>query len=113
VATAAQILAAVLAAAFTWHAFRSGNPQRLAILCCAVLLASPHLSNYDLILLALAALLWGAALPQTARPLALMLPLLCYVAPIFNPPRVMAVGLITPLLLLGLMLMLQRRPIQS
>jgi hypothetical protein len=113
VATAAQILAAVLAAGFSWQAFRSRNPQRLAILCCAVLLASPHLSNYDLILLALAALLWGAALPQTARPLALMLPLLCYIAPIFNPPRVMALGLITPLLLLGLMLMLQRRPMQS
>ncbi len=107
-ATAAQILAAAVAVGFTWHAFRSENPQRLAILCCAVLLASPHLSNYDLILLALAALLQVAAMREDARPLALMLPLACYIAPIFNPPRVMALGLITPLLLLGLMLMLQR-----
>jgi hypothetical protein len=106
-AMAAQTLAAVLPVGFTWRAFRSGNPQRLAILCCAVLLASPHLSNYDLILLALAALLQVAALREDARPLALMLPLLCYLAPIFNPPRVMALGLITPLLLLGLMLTLQ------
>ncbi len=104
-ATAAQILAAVLALGFTRQAFRSGNPQRLAILCCAVLLASPHLSNYDLILLALAALLQVQAMREDARPLALMLPLACYIAPIFNPPRVMALGLITPLLLLGLMLM--------
>ena len=112
-ATAAQILAAVLALGFTWQAFRSGSPQRLAILCCAVLLASPHLSNYDLILLALAGMLQVQAMREDARPLALMLPLLCYVAPIFNPPRVMALGLITPLLLLGLMLMLQRQPRHS
>jgi len=112
-ATAAQIGAAAVAVIFTWQAFRSGNPQRLAILCCAVLLASPHLSNYDLILLALAALLQVAAVRKNARPLVLMLPLLCYLAPIFNPPRVMALGLITPLLLLGLMLMLQRQAAQS
>jgi alpha-1,2-mannosyltransferase len=112
-ATAAQIVAAAVAVIFTWQAFRSGNPQRLAILCCAVLLASPHLSNYDLILLALAAMLQVAAMPRDARPLALMLPLLCYLAPVFNPPRVMALGLITPLLLLGLMLMLQRQAAQS
>jgi len=112
-ATAAQIVAAAVAVIFTWQAFRSGNPQRLAILCCAVLLASPHLSNYDLILLALATLLQVAAMRENARPLVLMLPLLCYLAPIFNPPRVMALGLITPLLLLGLMLMLQRQAAQS
>ena len=41
-----------------------------------------------------------------------MLPLACYLAPIFNPPRVMALGLITPLLLLGLMLMHQRQATQ-
>jgi hypothetical protein len=112
-ATAAQILAAAMAVGFTWHAFRSGNPQRVAILCCAMLLASPHLSNYDLILLALAALLQVAAMREDARPLALMLPLACYIAPLFNPPRVMALGLITPLLLLGLMLTLQRPARQS
>lgn len=112
-ATAAQILAAAMAVVVTWQAFRSGNPQRLAILCCAVLLASPHLSNYDLILLALAALLQVAVMPRDTRPLALMLPLACYIAPVFNPPRVMALGLITPLLLLGLMLMLQRQATQS
>jgi hypothetical protein len=112
-AMAAQILAAAVAIVFTWRAFRSENPQRLAILCCAVLLASPHLSNYDLILLALAALLRVQAMREEARPLTLMLPLLCYIAPIFNPPRVMALGLITPLLLLGLMLVLQRQATRS
>ena len=111
-ATAAQILAAAVALGFTWQAFRFGNPQRVAILCCAVLLASPHLSNYDLILLALAGMLQVQAMREDARPLALMMPLLCYLAPIFNPPRVMALGLITPLLLLGLMLMLQRSALQ-
>ena len=40
-ATAAQILAAAVAVGFTWQAFRSGNPQRVAILCCAVLAGEP------------------------------------------------------------------------
>ena len=62
---------------------------------------------------ALAALLQVARMPREARPLALMLPLACFIAPIFNPPRVMALGLITPLLLLGLMLVLQRQAVQS
>jgi hypothetical protein len=112
-AMAAQVLAALVAIAFTWHAFWSKNPQRLAVLCCAVLLASPHLSNYDLILLALAAMMQVAVMRPDVRPLALLLPLACYIAPIFNPPRVMALGLITPLLLLGLMVTLQRQPTQS
>ncbi len=112
-ATAAQGLAVLGAIAITWRAFRAAHPQRLAILCCAMLLASPHVSNYDLILLALAVLLAARLLPESSRPLALILPLAAWLAPLYDPPRAMPLGLITPLLLLGLMLMLQRPARQS
>jgi len=78
-----------------------------------MLLASPHVSNYDLILLAIAALLAVRNLPENTRPLLLMLPLACFIAPLFNPPRAMPLGLITPLLLLGLMAMLRHQPARS
>ncbi|MEY4707315.1 MAG: hypothetical protein RJB58_1038 [Pseudomonadota bacterium] len=102
-ALAAQGAAVLAAAAFVWRAFRAAHPMRLAILCCAVLLASPHVSNYDLVLLAIAAILYVRSLPESYRPLALMLPLAAYAAPIYNPPRAMALGLVTPLVILGLM----------
>ncbi|HEX4637640.1 MAG TPA: glycosyltransferase family 87 protein [Rhizomicrobium sp.] len=85
------------------------QPQRLAILLCATLLASPHVSNYDLLLLALAALLLVRTLPESSRPLALILPLLAWIAPLYNPPRLTPVGQITPLVLMGLIWLLFRR----
>jgi hypothetical protein len=112
-ATTAQVLAAVVAVVFTWQAFRARNPQRLAVLCCAALLANPHVSNYDLILAAIASFLALQAVSESSSPRVLMLPLLAWLAPLYNPPRATPLGLITPLLLLGLMLMLQRRPRQS
>jgi alpha-1,2-mannosyltransferase len=108
-ALAAQGAGVLVACAFVWRAFRTGHPLRLAILCCAVLLASPHVSNYDLVLLAVAALLLVRDLPESSRPLALMLPLAAYCAPIYNPPRAMALGLMTPLVILGLMALLWGR----
>lgn len=105
-ANAAQGVAVLVSAAFVWSAFRSGHPQRVAILCCATLLASPHLSNYDLILLALAALKLVRDLPEGSRPLILILPLLAWAAPLYNPPRAVPLGLATPLVLLGLLLAL-------
>jgi hypothetical protein len=101
-AAAAQALAGLIAVAVVWIAYRRRHPQRLAILLCATLLASPHVSNYDLILLALAAVLYLATLAETSRPLALVLPLLAWIAPLYNPPRLTPAGLITPLVLLGL-----------
>ena len=105
-ANAAQAGAALAAAIAVWRAFRIAHPPRLAVLACAVLLASPHVSNYDLLLLAVAGLVYVRGLPESSRPLALMLPLAAWAAPIFNPPRVMPLGLVTPLLILGLILAL-------
>ncbi|MEO8302068.1 MAG: glycosyltransferase family 87 protein [Rhizomicrobium sp.] len=101
-ATAAQALAVLIAVLAVWRAFRAQHSQRLAILLCAVLLASPHVSNYDLLLLAVAALIYLRTLPESSRPLVLVLPLAAWSAPIFNPPRANPLGLLTPLLLLGL-----------
>ena len=101
-AAAAQALAGLIAVAVVWIAYRRRHAQRLGILLCATLLASPHVSNYDLILLALAAVLYLATLAETSRPLALVLPLLAWIAPLYNPPRLTPAGLITPLVLLGL-----------
>jgi hypothetical protein len=102
-ALAAQAVAGLVALAAVWRAFAVGHRARLAVLLCAVLLASPHVSNYDLILLAVAALAYVRGLPQSSRPLALMLPLAAFAAPLFNPPRAVALGLVTPLLILALM----------
>jgi alpha-1,2-mannosyltransferase len=105
--TLAQAAGALIAVAAVWRAFRIAHPQRLAVLLCACLLASPHVSNYDLELLAIAALLAVRALPASSRPLALMLPLAAWMAPLYNPPRAMMLGLVTPLVILGLMAWLQ------
>jgi len=101
-ATVAQMLAGAIAIAAVWWAFQTEHRYRLAILLCAALLASPHVSNYDLLMLGVVALILVQALPEGSRPLAVMLPLAAWVAAIYNPPRVMALGLLTPLLLLGL-----------
>jgi hypothetical protein len=101
-ATAAQMLAGGIAIVAVWWSFQTRQPGRLAILLCAAVLASPHVSNYDLLMPGVAALLWLRTLPGDARPLALVLPLAVWMAALYNPPRVMPLGLVTPLLLLGL-----------
>jgi alpha-1,2-mannosyltransferase len=114
VALVAQALAGLAGLVASWRAFRTNHPQRLAILLCAALLASPHVSNYDLILAAIAALLLLRTMPESSRPLALMLPLAGFIAPLYNPPRALPLGLITPLVLLGLIwALLREKPVQN
>ena len=106
VATAAQALAGVSALAVTWRAFRIRHPLRLAILLCAALLASPHVSNYDLLFMGVAALIYAGTLTERSRPLALLLPAIAWGGSIYNPPKLTQAGLITPLVLLGLIWLL-------
>ena len=101
--TAAQAAGLLVAVIAVWRTFRTAHPQRLAVLLCACLLASPHVSNYDLELLAIAALLAVQAMPESSRPLALMLPLGAWIAPLYNPPRALPLGLVTPLVILALL----------
>jgi hypothetical protein len=101
---AAQGLAMLVAAGAVWRAFRRDLPAQaqLGVLLAAALLASPHVSPYDLIFAALAGLILAARLGQGARPLALLLPLMAWAAPLYNPPRINPVGFLTPLVLVGL-----------
>jgi len=103
-----QALAALIALVAVWRAFKTQSPGQLPVLLCAGLLASPHVSNYDLIGLAIAALALVRWVPVQTRPIMLMLPLAAYAAPLFNPPRAMFLGLITPLLILGTLAFLAR-----
>jgi glycosyl transferase family 87 len=110
-ANAAQMAAIVLAAACVWIAFcgQFGRDQRMAVLLTATLVAAPHCSSYDLVLLAAAALLLYremldgiATLP---RPLLLLFP---WYAPLATVPRSSAFGFGVPVVILGLLLILLR-----
>ena len=72
-------------------------------------LGQPHVSNYDLVLLAIAALWWQET-PENRPAAAPDFALACYIAPLFNPPRAMPLGLVTPLVMLGLVPMLAATP---
>jgi alpha-1,2-mannosyltransferase len=104
VANIGQAFAALLAVAMTWLTFRAplAFSAKLGALLCLTLLASPHMSSYDMVALAIAALIAIADLRPDAGSTALFLALLAYAAPIFDPPRHNALGLTTPLILIGL-----------
>ena len=103
-AMAGQAAAILISLVLVWRTFRSPArlTTKLGVLLCATLLASPHLSSYDMILLTVAALIAVAELRPDAGPLAFFLPLAAYATPIYDPPRYNALGLVTPLVLLGL-----------
>jgi len=111
-ALAGQGIAAIIAIVAVWRVFRVQSPGQLPVLLCAGLLASPHVSNYDLIGLAIAALALVRWLPEKTRPIMLMLPLAAYAAPLFNPPRAMMLGLVTPVILLAMIQVLSRATIR-
>ena len=101
----------ILAAACTWIAFSKqfGRDRRMAVLLTATLIAAPHSSYYDLVLLVAGALLLYremldgiAVLP---RPLLLMLP---WYAPLAVGPRSWVLGFGVPMVILGVLLILLR-----
>jgi hypothetical protein len=51
-------------------------------------------------------------LAPTTRPIMLMLPLAAYAAPLFNPPRAMWLGLVTPLIVLAMIQVLSRATVK-
>ncbi len=102
-AIGAQVFAAAIAVVAVWRVFAARHPGQLPVLLCATLLASPHVSNPDMILLAIAALALVRWVPANTRPIMLMLPLAAWAAPLFNPPKAMPPGLITPLIILAVM----------
>jgi alpha-1,2-mannosyltransferase len=100
IANIAQVTAIAAAAGCVHFLFRRDTKAELQLsgLLSATLLAAPHVSASDAVLLALAA---SSFLSSTAaNGLRGMVALALWVSPLFNPPSVFRIGLITPVLLL-------------
>ncbi len=103
-ANAAQAVAALLSAGAVWLAFRRplAADRRMAVLLAATLLAAPHCSQYDVLLLDAAVLLLVFSVLDgrvlAVRPVLLFLP---WVAPLAAVPRAIPAGFAVPLLMLG------------
>ncbi|MBV9828222.1 MAG: DUF2029 domain-containing protein [Alphaproteobacteria bacterium] len=103
VASVMQWLAVLAAAAIVWFTYhRPGNPAlRLPILLTATMLAAPHASASDAVLLALATSFYiTAPRPDPLPGVRLMLAATVWICPLFNPPSLFWTGCLTPLLLL-------------
>ncbi|HEV2334892.1 MAG TPA: glycosyltransferase family 87 protein [Stellaceae bacterium] len=112
VANLAQWTAIAIAAAFVYQAFRRPQPGalELAVLLAATMLAAPHVSTSDAVLLALATSLFVAASGgEGPRPAHLMLAAAVWIIPLFNPPSVFRPGSVTPLLIVALLLVILAR----
>jgi alpha-1,2-mannosyltransferase len=106
VASVAQWIAIAVAAAVVYRVFRRPAPValQLAALLAATMLAAPHSSTSDAVLLALATSLYVAAPRRgTLPPLQLALAAAVWISPLVNPPSVFRPGSLTPLLILLLL----------
>jgi alpha-1,2-mannosyltransferase len=102
VATLLQLAFSVGAAAAVCIAFRHRMTCRAPILLAATVLAAPHWSPYDAVLLTLAGAWWLALKPGAARqtwPWILMLAL--WLIPVLSPPLLTPAGRLAPLLIAG------------
>jgi len=109
VANLAQWTAIAIAAAFVYRAFRRPAPDalQLAVLLTATMLAAPHASASDAVLLALAASLFLAA-PRRAvvGTGQVTLAAAVWISPLFNPPSLFRPGTLTPVLIVLLLVAL-------
>ncbi len=112
VASAGQLAASVLSAACVWVVFarRHAMPerQRLIVLLCAMVFGAPHVGDYDHVMLAVAAVL------TMLESRHVWLAAFVWLAPMFNPPALIAVigvpalvwaSAMTPLLPMFLMML--------
>jgi hypothetical protein len=100
-ATAGQGVATLLSAGATWWCYRRKMPDdlRLAVLLSATVLAAPHVTNYDTVLLVVAAtLVFAYGLDHGFGRGGVAIPVLVWMIQLFDPPGVFRIGLITPLL---------------
>jgi alpha-1,2-mannosyltransferase len=103
-ANTGQMLAILVAGALTYAVFSRDEAadRKLAVLLAATVLAAPHVSLHDLVLLTLAGLLW--VVDAVHRPRSLgewTMALALGFVPLFGPPLVSPVARLTPLLILG------------
>lgn len=102
VANAAQAVGAIIGAACVYWSFRHRGPSdlKLAVLLAATLLAAPHVSSQDGIMLAVAAmLLLCRALDDGFRPGDILLVTGVWFVEFCDPPIIFQIGVVTPLLL--------------
>ncbi len=101
VCLALQIAAVLLATVFVYRTWRGPGAadRKLAVLLAASLLAAPHFSTYDMLLLAVAGALWFAGLAAPSFAEATLL-LLLWLAPLLAPPALVPVGRAEPLLVI-------------
>ena len=102
-ANAGQAAAVLIAAAATYRAFRVPLPvgHKIAVLLTGTILAAPHSSLHDAVLLAVAGVLWVSETTNTdvlrwRWPLVLSL----WLVPLFNPPLISPVSRLTPVLII-------------
>jgi hypothetical protein len=115
VATLAQVLAILLAAACVWRAFaRPLDLQRRGVvLLCAAVLAAPHVGNYDAVLLGIAAVtMLARGIERRLAPATAALAAAAWLGSLINPPALIemlgvplltAASLATPLVTAALM----------
>jgi Glycosyltransferase family 87 len=111
-ANAAQAAAALVAAGITYRAFRLPltADHRLAVLLAGMLLAAPHASPGDAVLLVIAAMFWisGSSVLDPS-PWKWPLTLSFWLVPLFNPPLVSPAGRFTPALIVAFILLIVSR----
>ena len=106
VASVVQATATLAAGGFVYWLYRQPAPPatRLAGLLAATILAAPHASNSDAVLLGLAAAFFIAAIPaRDLQPYQLAAAAAVWISPLFNPPVLFRVGCVTPVLVAALL----------
>lgn len=114
VASGVQLLATLSCAALIWWCFRVSRMARdlqLAVLLTATILAAPHVSNYDAVMLAVAVSLFMCrGLEYGFRFGDATLIVIVWTIELLNPPQMIPWGLLTPpLLCLFLAAVIRRR----
>ena len=112
VANIVQLLATLAAAACVYLAYRRpmANDLRFAVFLAASVVGSPHVSPYDMVLLAYAAtiLVWKL-LQEEFHATALAIPLLAWLLPLACPPKEIATGYAMPVVIFALIWALMSR----
>jgi hypothetical protein len=85
--------------AWWWYRRPIRDDLRLAVLFSATVLAAPHVTNYDTVLLVVAAtLVFAHGLNHGFGRGGVVVPVLVWMIQLFDPPGAFRLGLITPLL---------------
>jgi hypothetical protein len=102
VANTAQVAAALLGCACVYWSFHEKFPTdlRIAVLLAATLLASPHVSSQDGVLLAVGTIfLFCRTIEDGPRLTELVIVVAVWMVELFDPPKLFSLGVTTPLIL--------------